>query len=129
MGFLLRMNKVFFKIMDIMTKDCCLYWYNDEIWLINPKTKEWVVSYYTKTKYVWWNYSFFYTVNSLLTVDNNQKELIKSWVESKLGVDVGKNVEPDMVPHEYNWSSDFNVLDTMENGKILNYWRYENNKT
>jgi hypothetical protein len=115
------MKNSFFKIMDVITKDCYQYKYDNNLWLINPKTKEWVVSYYPKTKYLWWNYHFFKTVHSHLCVYSYQKDLIKLWTQSKLNVVVGENVHPDIIPYLYDWSSEFKPQIVIEQGKIITF--------
>ena len=56
-------------MMNELSKDCGVYAYKDDIWLINPNTKEWIVSYYSKTKYAWWNYEFFKNVYNFISMD------------------------------------------------------------
>lgn len=113
------METAFFKMIDGMTKDCLVYTHKNNIWLINPKTKEWVISYYTKTKYTWWNYDFFKPIYLCLSMDMKKIEPIKHWVESRMNVETGNCCEPDKFPYDYDWSSDFNVDEVLIDGKVL----------
>ena len=106
-------------MMDSMCKDYIIYAYKEDIWLINPITKEWIASYYPKTKYAWWRYDFFETVYKYFSMDIMERQPIKNWIETRMSVEIGKNCEPDRFPGEYNWSSDFNFQEVIEKGKII----------
>lgn len=104
---------------DTMTKNFYLYEYKERIWLVNPKTKEWVITYYSKTKYVFWCYDFFKTIFMCLSMDMKQRQPIKNWVQYRMKLEVGDNVEPDKFPYDYDWSSDFNIDEVIIHGVYL----------
>ena len=106
-------------MMNELSKDCVVYTYKDDIWLINPNTKEWIVSYYSKTKYTWWNYRFFENVYNFISMDIKDRQPIRYWIELYINVEIGKCCEPDMLPGDYDWSSDFGVDDVILNGKVF----------
>lgn len=113
------MENMFFKAADLMCKDCIVYTHKEDVWLINPITKEWIVSYYPKTKYAWWNYDFFETIYKYLSLNIMERQPIKTWIESRMNIEIGKNCEPDMLPGQYDWSGDFEVKDVILNGKVF----------
>jgi hypothetical protein len=112
------MEKIFFKMMNELSKDCMVYAHKDNIWLINPNNREWIISYYPETKYAWWNYEFFKNVYYIISMDIEDIQPIRNWVESRLNVEVGKNCQPDRLPGDYDWSGDFDVEDVILNGKV-----------
>jgi hypothetical protein len=91
-----------------------------DIWLINPNTKEWVITYYPPTNYVWWNYDFFQTVYKYLSMDIKDREPIRNWIQTKMNVYVDL-CEPDMLPGDYDWSGDFKVEKVVSDGKVFNF--------
>lgn len=110
---------MFFKMVDEMSKDYILYTHKDTIWLINSNTREWIISYYPKTKYAWWNYDFFKTVYKFLSMEMKERQPIRDWIELRMMVEVGENCEPDRIPSDYNWSSDFDVEEVINKGKVV----------
>lgn len=113
------METAFFKMINSMSKDCLVYTHYNNLWLINPNTKEWVISYYVKTKYVWWNYDFFKPIYLCLSMDMDNVRPIRNWVKSRMNVHIGENCEPDKFPFLYDWSADFSVDEVLIDGKVL----------
>ena len=114
------MEKMFFKMVDERCKDCMVYTHKDDMWLINPHTREWIISYFPKTKYAWWNYDFFETVYNFLCMDiDKEQQPIRNWIESRMNIEIGKNCEPDMLPGQYDWSGDFKTEDVILNGIVF----------
>jgi hypothetical protein len=114
------MEKIFLKMVDSMCEDCMFYTNKGDIWLINPKTKQWVITYYPPTNYVWWNYDFFETIYKYLSMDIKDREPIRNWIQTRMNVDVDL-CEPDMLPGDYDWSGDFKVEKVVSDGKVFNF--------
>jgi len=114
------MEKMFFNMVDSLCEDCMFYTNKGDIWLINPKTKQWIISYYPPTNYAWWNYDFFETVYKYLSMTIKDRQPIVNWVQSRMNVEVGL-CEPDMFPGEYDWSDDFNVDKVISGGEVFNF--------
>jgi hypothetical protein len=114
------MDKMFFNMVDSMCEDCMFYTNKGDIWLINPKTKQWIITYYPPTNYVWWNYDFFETIYKYLSMDIRDREPIANWVQSRLNVEVNL-CEPDALPGDYDWSADFDPEKVISNGKVFNF--------
>jgi hypothetical protein len=114
------MEKIFLKMVDSMCEDCMFYTNKGDIWLINPNTKEWIISYYPPTNYVWWNYDFFETIYKYLSMNIKDRDPIRNWIQTrmKVGVDL---CEPDMLPGDYDWSGDFKVEKVVSDGKVFNF--------
>jgi hypothetical protein len=113
------MEKMFFKMVDSMCEDCMFYTNKGDIWLINPNTKEWIISYYPPTNYAWWNYDFFDNVYTYLSMDSfYYREPIKNWIQTRLNVEVGL-CEPDMLPGVYDWSADFDPEKVISCGEVF----------
>jgi hypothetical protein len=113
------MEKMFFKMVDEMCKDYLYYVHKGYLWFINPNTGEWVVSYYYETKYPWWNFYFFNNIYNFLSMDINDRQPIRNWIESRLKVEIGLNCEPDRLPGSYDWSGDFEAEDVLSEGKVF----------
>jgi hypothetical protein len=114
------MGKMFVNMVDSMCEDCMFYTNKGDIWLINPKTKQWIITYYPPTNYVWWNYDFFETIYKYLSMDIRDREPIANWVQSRLNVEVNL-CEPDALPGDYDWSDDFDPEKVISNGKVFNF--------
>jgi len=114
------MGKMFVNMVDSMCEDCMFYTNKGDIWLINPKTKQWVITYHPPTKYLWWNYNFFETVYKYLSMDIKDREPIANWIQSRLNVEVNL-CEPDALPWDYDWSADFDPEKVISNGKVFNF--------
>jgi hypothetical protein len=91
-----------------------------DIWLINPNTKEWVITYYPPTNYVWWNYDFFETVYKYLSMNIKDREPIRNWIQTRMNVGV-ELCEPDMLPGDYDWSGDFNPEKYILGGEVFKF--------
>ena len=115
------MNNLFNKMVDSMCEDTMVYKAkNGDIWLVNPKTKQWIISYNPPTKYAWWNYDFFETVYKYLSMDIKDRDQIVNWIRLRLDVEVGL-CEADMLPGEYDWSNDFNADKVILDGEVFNF--------
>jgi hypothetical protein len=116
------MEKMFFKMVDSMCEDTMVYKSkNGDLWLVNPKTKQWIITYHPPTNYAWWNFELFDTVYTYLSMDIfNNREPIKNWIQTRLDVEVGL-CEPDMLPGEYDWSDDFNPEKVISGGEVFNF--------
>ena len=114
------MEKIFLKMVDSMCEDCMFYTNKGDIWLINPKTKQWIISYYPPTNYVWWNYDFFETIYKYLSMDIKDREPIRNWIQTRMNVRVNL-CEPDTLPGDYDWSDDFKVEKVVSDGKVFNF--------
>ena len=113
------MEKLFFKMIDLMCEDCVIYTHKGYIWLLNPKTNHWFVSYYPPTNYAWWNYDFFESAYKYLSMDIKDGQPIKNWIQSRMNLEVGL-CEPDMLPGDYDWSDDFKVERVIPDGEFFN---------
>ena len=114
------MEKIFLKMVDSMCEDCMFYTNKGDIWLINPKTKQWIISYYPPRNYVWWNYDFFETIYKYLSMDIKDREPIRNWIQTRMNVGVDL-CEPDTLPGYYDWSADFKVEKVVSDGKVFNF--------
>jgi hypothetical protein len=114
------MEKMFFNMVDSMCEDCMFYTNKGDIWLINPNTKEWIITYYPPTNYAWWNYDFFETVYKYLSMDIKDREPIRNWIQTRMNVGV-ELCEPDMLPGDYDWSADFKVEKVVSDGKVFKF--------
>lgn len=87
-------------------------------WVVNSDSTDWVISLSDKG-YLWYNYYYFKFIFSFLSHEpDSNKKYIKLWVENELKLKVGKNVHPDILPGEYDWSGDFNLEEVLEYGDI-----------
>lgn len=102
-----------------MCEDCKVYTHKEDVWVVNPKTRQWIISYYPPTKYLWWNYDFFENIYKYLSMDIGNREPIKDWVKDKLNVEIGL-CEPDRLPGDYNWSRDFDSNEVVDKGNLFN---------
>lgn len=108
------------QVIDTYTKDCLCYHHKDWYWVINPKTKEWVVSVgdtgYTFFSNKFWNdFSLFYPSIDL-TKD------IKKWVLYKLGTPKSKHCYPDYINGDYDWRDEFDsstIDEVIHKGKLI----------
>jgi hypothetical protein len=115
------MEKMFFNMVDSMCEDTMVYKSkNGDIWVINPKTKEWIITYYPPTNYVWWNYDFFQTVYKFLSININDRDMIINWVQTKMNSEVGL-CEPNRLPGQYDWSDNFNTDKVISDGEVFKF--------
>jgi hypothetical protein len=93
------MEKIINLLINNWTKGVDTYTHNGSTWLIFSESKQWVIEL-TKSKTLWYNYSFFKEVFSLTSMDvvDNQHYITK-WVEDNL-INVPKCTEP--VEHTRN---------------------------
>ena len=94
-GFDPKMLKVLYEYMNSLTKD--YRWYHDapenrinynyisgSIWLINPKTKKWVLQL-EKSGYLWWYWDFYVNFQRYFNMkESDFEKFIKIWVEDVL---------------------------------------------
>jgi hypothetical protein len=112
------LKKSILKYIDIMVKDCLLYKMDNEVWLIKPNKKEWVVT--IRGKYLWFNYDIFDDVFKFFDLDViKYKIIIKHWVEDRLRIKIGPNYEANKIRGGYDWSGDFDVKKVITTGKII----------
>ena len=112
------LKKSILKYIDIMVKDCLLYKMDDEVWLIKSNKKEWVITIHGD--YLWFNYDIFKNVFNFFNLDIvKYKDVIKSWVEDRLGIKVGPNYEANKIPGDYDWSDDFKPEKVISDGEII----------
>ena len=116
------MNNLFNKMVDLMCEDAIVYkTKNGDLWLINPKTKKWIVTYYPPKNYAWWNFDFFDTVYTYLSMNIfENKEQIKKWIENRFNVEVNL-CEADYLPGEYDWTDDFDTNKVITYGEVFNF--------
>jgi hypothetical protein len=115
------MEKLFLNMVDSMCEDCTLYKdKKGDLWLIDTKTKQWIIHYYLPTNYAWWNYRFFETVYKFLSMHIDDRGPIKNWIQTKMNVEVGL-CEPNMLPGNYDWSDDFKFEKVISDGEVLNF--------
>lgn len=108
------------QVIDTYTKDCLCYHHKDWYWVINPKTKEWVVSVgdtgYTFFSRDYWNtLSKFYPCNDLIYD-------IKNWVINKLKVPESIHCYPDYIKGNYDWRNEFDsstIDEVIHKGKLI----------
>jgi len=110
------MDKIINQLIDSQIKNCLVYKFRHDIWLINPIDKNWVVCVYPPTKYLWYNYDFFKSMFNYVSLNiPTDSYYIKNWVQEKFGVEIGDNVHPDIIPGDYDWRKDFNVENILSN--------------
>ena len=120
-GFDPKMLEQLYKFMNHLTKDYIWYydtpeqrfqWTPGSIWLINPKTKEWVVVSEKGGK-LWWYNEFYTNFKRYFTMEHSDYEkFITIWVEDVLnrGVDsTFRNLAPNLPM----------VKDVLKNGEEL----------
>jgi hypothetical protein len=112
------MQELFNKMVDSMCEDCLVHTHVKDLWVIDSKTKQWIISFHPPTNYAWWNYDFFSNIYKYLSMDIKDREPIRNWVQSRMNVGVDL-CEPDRLPGDYDWSGDFNVDHIVSNGLPL----------
>lgn len=110
-------SKIYFKLFDISTKNYFPFSYENQIWVIDPNEKKWVITTFLPTNYVWYNFIFFENIFKFIPdkIDGNEN-LIEEWVKYKYQITIGKNFHPDYLPNYYDWRNDFDVNKVLENG-------------
>lgn len=111
------MEKVVHKFINSSVEGTHLYESDGSIWLIFPEKKQWIVSFYSETNYLWYNYDFFSNLFRYLDLELGDNNFyIRKWVEKTLGFKAGKNCHPDYLPDEYDWRKDFDVEGVINDG-------------
>jgi len=116
-----KMLKSLYKFMELQTKDCIWYYDTPEkrfesspesIWLINPKTKKWVLELKKSGKLLWyWNFCIsFQRYFNMGESDFNK--FIKIWVEDVLNRRVS-------TIHWMGFTPNTTVEDVLNRGKEL----------
>lgn len=108
------------KIISCSVKGFNLYELDGRYWVASPENKQWVITYYFKTNYLWYNFHFFdniFQYMSLNVVKNDN--LICDWVVSTFNVEYPKQFHPDYVLGMYDWSGQFNSVKVVEMGNII----------
>ena len=112
------MNNLFNKMVDSMCEDCLVHTHVKDLWVIDSKTKQWIISFHPPTKYLWWNYDFFSNIYKYLSMDIYDRQPIIDWIQTKMNHEIGL-CEPDKLPGYYDWSCDFNVDHIVSNGQPI----------
>jgi hypothetical protein len=78
------MKKTIQQLIDVSVKNVDIYYNDNSTWLIFTDTKQWVIEL-TKDRVLWYNYSFFKSIFSFLSLDviENQ-QYITEWVENTI---------------------------------------------
>jgi hypothetical protein len=121
-GFDDKTLKALYQFMNFLTKD--YKWYYDtpknrfehsagSIWLINPKTKEWVF-FLTKSGELWWNWDFYLIFKRYFNMEKSVygEFFIKIWAEDVLNRRVSTKKRPREGYREW-------IEDVLKNGKEL----------
>lgn len=103
-GFDPKMLNLLYKFMNTLTKDYVWYYDNPEqsfrdltetIWLINPKTQEWVVQ--LEKGRLWWYYEFYENFQRYFNMEYlDYEKFIKIWVEDVLNREISKTGIKDL---------------------------------
>lgn len=116
-----------FKTIDLLCDNCNIYYCDDGFWIINPKTKEWVIHVgSSRLDYLWFNYDIFHnTFNNYLSfniIKNSSR--IKEWAIDRMRWNIGENFHPNKLPGEYDWSDDFKPEKVMDKGVVISDMNY-----
>jgi len=103
-------------IIETSTTDFIPYRHRDWTWLINPETKQWIVSV-ADSGYTFYNYEFFSNLFKYASLNCiTDKKYIRSWTEEKLKVSISKHLYPDYLPHDYDWRDQFDAKEVLDKG-------------
>jgi len=100
------------QVIDTYVKDFLTYRHKDWYWVINPDTKEWVVSV-GNTGYTFFNSEFWFTFSKFYPVKDLTKT-IQDWVIYKLDTPISKHCYPDYVYGDYDWRDEFDIKEITE---------------
>jgi hypothetical protein len=115
----MNQKKLVNNIIETSTTDFIPYRYRDWTWLINPETKEWVVSV-ADSGYTFYNYEFFSNLFKYASLNCiTDKKHIRSWTEEKLKVSISKHLYPDYHPGDYDWKDQFDAKEVMDKGELV----------
>jgi hypothetical protein len=118
--------KAAYSLMNMITKD--YYWYHDtpeqpffstpdSIWLINPDTKQWMLSL-NKSGRLYYYYKTPDSFSKYLNMKKSDFEsFIKIWVEDVLERGVVSTSADARI--DISWGTEFRVEDVLKNGKQL----------
>jgi hypothetical protein len=108
------------RAIDTYVKDFLTYRHKDWYWVINPDTKEWLVSV-GKTGYTFFNSEFWLTFSKFYPVKDLTKT-IQDWVIYKLDAPISEHCYPDYVSGDYDWRNEFDIMEITEvihEGKVF----------
>ena len=120
-GFDPKMLKALYQYMNYLTKD--YVWYHDTpekrfkysegcIWLINPKTEEWVF-FLERSGELWWSRDFYLNFKRYFNMEKSDyQRFITIWVEDVLNRKVSTTRRPRQAYREW-------IEDVLKNGKQL----------
>ena len=112
------MQNVFNKLMDSKIKNCKIFFYKEKIWFITSDN-EFILSYYKKTKYVFYSFFYFNEVIQIFSIDRPKLcRLLTNWLQDRFKIEVGVNVHADVMPGSYDFRSDFKISEVYEKGEI-----------
>ncbi len=107
-------KKLLFEIIDKLTKDVDVYNHNGSLWLIKTDSRKWVFEF-TKSKTLWYNYSFFKSALKFVSLDISEEgneKYITEWFESRyLNINHVKHTD-----FPFGLGDENAVEDTIQNG-------------
>jgi len=106
-----NLEKIVFKLIDKKIVDCDKYNNKGSLWLIFTDKKRWVLEY-TNQGVLWYNYTFFSDIFSLLGMNtgDNRNEYITKWFESRfLHKPKVEDTTQNGVKHAFLMTLDFNL--------------------
>ena len=77
-----KVEKILFKLIDKEITNVDTYRNSGSLWLIFTDEKKWVIEF-TDSGVLWFNYSFFNKIFSLIGLSNKKEEYIKKWFEER----------------------------------------------
>jgi len=77
-----KLEEIVFKLIDKEISGVDIYHKSGSMWLIFTDKKKWVVEY-TDSNILWYNFSFFNYVLSLVGLSDEKEKYVKKWFESK----------------------------------------------
>lgn len=115
-----------FKTIDFLCGECNVYYCYDGLWVINPRTKEWIVHVASqKLDYLWYNYDIFNNMFEYLSFNINENNYqIKEWMNDRFSLNVKEHFYPDKIPSIYDWSDDFSPENVIEKGNVISDMKY-----
>lgn len=103
-------------IIETSTTEYHPFKYKDWTWLINPETKQWIVSV-ADSGYTFYNYEFFSNLFKYVSLNCiTDKKYIRVWVEQRLKVSVSEHLYPEFYPHDYDWRDQFDAKEVVNYG-------------
>lgn len=109
-------------VIDTYIKDFLTYRHDGWLWVINPKTNEWVVSV-GSTGYIFFNSKFWSDFSMFYPVEDLTNS-IRDWVLYKLKTPISEHCHPDYINDDYDWRDEFDektIIDTINNGNLISF--------